>query len=282
MRKFHFPILVALLLMTVVGAACTPAAPTAAPTGPTSVAPAPTTSNAPAPAQSTPAPVSATAAASSQAAAATPAATSGVQNLVPTPPADNSRPLAKIPAAERVDRFTGPAPITTSPDKHYVATIVTSKGNIVTELFTDTVQSTNNFVTLAKDGFYDGLIFHRVEPGFVIQGGDPEGTGTGGPGYTIPAEINHKHLRGALAWARTGDQVNPERASSGSQFYITLSDTPSLDGAYTVFGQVIQGMDVADQIVVSDTIKEINISEAGQSLLPTAAPPTPTPRTGGP
>ncbi len=99
-----------------------------------------------------------------------------------------------------------------------------------------------------KRPFYDGLIFHRVEPGFVIQGGDPEGTGTGGPGYTIPAEINHKHVRGALAWARTGDQVNPERASSGSQFYITLQATPFLDGQYTAFGQVTQGMDVVLKI----------------------------------
>jgi cyclophilin family peptidyl-prolyl cis-trans isomerase len=145
-----------------------------------------------------------------------------------------------------------------------VATIVTSKGNIVAELYQDTPLSANNFVTLAKDGFYDGLTFHRVEPGFVIQGGDPAGQGTGGPGYTVPAEINHKHLRGALAWARTGDQVNPERASSGSQFYITLSDTPSLDGAYTVFGQVIQGMDVADKIAVGDTIKEIDDATAAK------------------
>ncbi len=109
------------------------------------------------------------------------------------------------------------------------------------------VQSVNNFVTLAKNGYYDGLTFHRVEPGFVIQGGDPAGDGTGGPGYTIPAEINHTHTRGALAWTRTGDQVNPERRSSGSQFYITLDATPFLDGGYTVFGQVIEGMDVADE-----------------------------------
>ncbi len=146
------------------------------------------------------------------------------------------------------------------PEATYIATVVTSKGNIVAELYSDAPQSVNNFVTLAQYGFYDGLTFHRVEPGFVIQGGDPAGTGGGSPGYTIPAEINHTHPRGALAWARTGDEVNPERRSSGSQFYITLAPTPFLDGAYTVFGQVIEGMDVVDQIAVGDTIQRIDIT----------------------
>ena len=141
------------------------------------------------------------------------------------------RPLAELPAAERADRFCGPAaPCRSRPDTIYLATIVTDKGNIVAELYPDTPESANNFVTLAQNGFYDGLTFHRVEPGFVIQGGDPKGDGGGGPGYTIPAEIKHNHPRGALAWARTGDQVNPERRSSGSQFYITLDETPFLDG----------------------------------------------------
>ncbi|PKO22861.1 MAG: hypothetical protein CVU38_07095, partial [Chloroflexi bacterium HGW-Chloroflexi-1] len=122
--------------------------------------------------------------------------------------------------------------------------------------------------------------FHRVEPGFVVQGGDPAGDGSGGPGYTIPAEINHTHPRGALAWARTGDQVNPERRSSGSQFYITLADQPGLDqGGYTVFGYVVEGMDIADQIAVGDVITRVEISESTDpSRLPTPAPtPTPTP-----
>jgi cyclophilin family peptidyl-prolyl cis-trans isomerase len=212
----------------------------------------------------------------------TPAAPAGSGNPVPTPPADGGRPLAQVPPAERADRFSGPAPMSVDPNQIYEATIVTSKGNIVAELYTDTPESVNNFVTLAQNGFYDGLTFHRVEPGFVIQGGDPKGDGGGSPGYTIPAEINHNHSKGALAWARTSDEVNPERRSSGSQFYITLDETPHLDGAYSVFGQVIEGMDVAEKIAVGDKIERIDISTPQVSRMPTPAPtrtpaPTPTP-----
>jgi peptidyl-prolyl cis-trans isomerase B (cyclophilin B) len=114
---------------------------------------------------------------------------------------------------------------------------------------------------LAKGGFYDGLTFHRVEPGFVVQGGDPDGNGTGGPGYTVPGEIGQKHIKGALAWARTGDEVNPERRSSGSQFYITLEATPFLDEGYTVFGQTTEGMEVVGQIRKGDKITKIVIEE---------------------
>jgi peptidyl-prolyl cis-trans isomerase B (cyclophilin B) len=194
-------------------------------------------------------------------AGATPAPTATTTpGLVPAPPSDGSRPLAKLAPADRADRFTGPAEQWIKPETTYVATIVTAKGNIVAELYPDAPQSVNNFVTLAQDGFYDGLTFHRVEPGFVIQGGDPKGSGGGGPGYTVPAEINHTHPRGALAWARTSDEVNPQRRSSGSQFYVTLAPTPFLDGAYTVFGQVVEGMDVADKIAVGDKIERIDIS----------------------
>jgi peptidyl-prolyl cis-trans isomerase B (cyclophilin B) len=113
---------------------------------------------------------------------------------------------------------------------------------------------------LAQQGFYDGLTFHRVEPGFVIQGGDPAGTGGGGPGYTVPAEIELPHVEGAIAMARRGDEVNPARASSGSQFYVTLAPTPFLDGAYTAFGHVIEGMDVVRSIAVGDIIETITIT----------------------
>ena len=116
--------------------------------------------------------------------------------IVPVPPADGSRPLADLTAVERNGRFSGPAPTYIKPAAFYVATITTDKGNIVAELYQDTPQSANNFVTLALNGFYDSLTFHRVEPGFVIQGGDPAGNGSGGPGYTIPAEIKHGHPRG--------------------------------------------------------------------------------------
>ncbi len=145
--------------------------------------------------------------------------------------------------------------------KNYTATIKTAKGNIVLELYPkDAPQHVNNFVFLARDGFYNGLTFHRVEPGFVIQGGDPSGNGTGGPGYNIPPEIKAKHTEGALAMARQGGpaQTTP---SSGSQFYITLAPQPGLDGQYSVFGQTIQGMDVVKNIKVGDKIDSITIDE---------------------
>jgi peptidyl-prolyl cis-trans isomerase B (cyclophilin B) len=109
-------------------------------------------------------------------------------------------------------------------------------------------KTSENFVKLAESGFYDCLTFHRIAKDFVVQGGDPEGTGMGGPGYTIPAEIKLLHTKGAVAMARTGDNVNPKRDSSGSQFYIALQALPMLDGQYTVFGQVTQGMDVVEKI----------------------------------
>jgi len=195
--------------------------------------------------------------------------------IVPAP-IEGQRPLADIEAQDRNERFSGPAEKYVDDDAIYVATIVTDKGNIVAELYQDTPEGLNNFVTLALNGYYDGLTFHRVEPGFVIQGGDPLGAGDGGPGYTIPAEINHLHPRGALAWARTGDQINPERRSSGSQFYITLDEVSFLDGAYSVFGYVIEGMDVVDKIAVGDKIQRIDIAKATASMLPTPTP-TPTP-----
>jgi cyclophilin family peptidyl-prolyl cis-trans isomerase len=197
-------------------------------------------------------------------------------------PVEGQRPLASVPPAERANAYSGPAPTSIKPGVNYVATIVTDKGNIVAELYADTPESTNNFVTLAENGFYDGLTFHRVVPNFVAQGGDPLGDGTGDPGYTIPAEINHNHVRGSLAWARTSDQVNPERRSSGSQFYIALDALPDLDGQYTVFGQVVEGMEIVDQIKVGDKIQRIDISEAevSRALTPLPSPtiaPTPTP-----
>ena len=125
------------------------------------------------------------------------------------------------------------------------ATIETSMGTIELELYPDDAPETvANFEKLAGDGFYDGLIFHRVIPDFMIQGGCPQGTGTGGPGYTFEDEINdHKVARGALAMANAGPNTN------GSQFFIVIADACSwLDGKHTVFGRVTDGMDVADMI----------------------------------
>jgi peptidylprolyl isomerase/peptidyl-prolyl cis-trans isomerase B (cyclophilin B) len=131
-------------------------------------------------------------------------------------------------------------------------------GKIVIEFFPeDAPKTVANFVTLARKGFYEGLIFHRVEPGFVVQGGDPKGTGTGGPGYTIKAEFNkQKHVRGTVAMARSQD---PD--SAGSQFYICFKPAPFLDGQYTVFGIVTKGMDVVDGVKVGDRMKSVRIIE---------------------
>ncbi|HMS73103.1 MAG TPA: peptidylprolyl isomerase [Baekduia sp.] len=125
------------------------------------------------------------------------------------------------------------------------ATMQTSAGDIVIELFDeDAPKTVENFKTLAADGFYDGLIFHRVISDFMIQGGCPQGTGTGGPGYTFEDEFNdHKVVRGALAMANAGPNTN------GSQFFlVTAGECPWLDGKHTVFGQVIDGMDTIDAI----------------------------------
>ena len=125
------------------------------------------------------------------------------------------------------------------------ATLHTSEGTIEIELFPeDAPKTVENFTTLAADGFYDGLIFHRVIPDFMIQGGCPQGTGTGGPGYQFEDEFNdHKVVKGALAMANAGPNTN------GSQFFIVTADaTPWLDGKHTVFGQVTDGMDVVDKL----------------------------------
>jgi peptidyl-prolyl cis-trans isomerase B (cyclophilin B) len=145
---------------------------------------------------------------------------------------------------------------------HY-AIVQTEHGTFVIELYPKVAPKTvANFEKLVNKGFYNGLTFHRVVSGFVVQGGDPKGDGTGGPGYELPAEINpdEKHLRGTVAMARTGDEVNPERKSSGSQFYICLEPQPELDGQYTIFGGVVKGMNVVDQIKVGDHMEKITLS----------------------
>jgi cyclophilin family peptidyl-prolyl cis-trans isomerase len=121
----------------------------------------------------------------------------------------------------------------------------------------DAPKTVENFVTLARKGFYDNLTFHRVVPDFVVQGGCPKGNGTGGPGYTIPAEFNtQKHVRGTVAMARS---QHPD--SAGSQFYICYGPTPHLDGNYTVFGKVTSGMEHVDRIKQGDRMKSVTIVE---------------------
>ena len=139
--------------------------------------------------------------------------------------------------------------LTIDTEKQYTATLRTEKGDIVIALTADKTPITvNNFVKLARDGYYDNTTFHRVLPGFMAQGGDPTGTGAGGPGYTIQDEFTDlTHERGVISMANTG-QPN----SGGAQFFITFVPTPHLDGRHTVFGAVTQGMDVVDSLTPRD------------------------------
>ena len=142
--------------------------------------------------------------------------------------------------------------------KNRFAIIETNKGTIKAELYEDGAPiTTKNFIKLAQLGFYDGLTFHRYVPGFVIQGGDPRGDGTGGSSQTIPLEINKNltHVKGSLAMAR-----NPDPNSASSQFYITLADVHNLDGQYAVFGKVVSGMDVVEQLRAGDKLLKITIA----------------------
>jgi len=143
-------------------------------------------------------------------------------------------------------------------NKKYEATIETEKGNLVLELFASDVPNTvNNFVCLARDGFYDGVTFHRVIPGFMAQGGDPTGSGRGGPGYKFADEFTeHKHETGTLSMANAGPNTN------GSQFFITYAPQPHLNGRHSVFGRLIQGIDVLENITNGDVMKKVTIRES--------------------
>ena len=134
--------------------------------------------------------------------------------------------------------------------------LATNRGDIVFTFYPDDApQHSAAFIKLAQSGFYDGLKFHRVEPGFVVQGGDPDGNGTGGPGYKLKAEFNSRpHVRGTVAMARSG---HPD--SAGSQFYICLDDARFLDNQYTVFGQMTGGFEALDAIRVGDVMTAVSI-----------------------
>lgn len=144
--------------------------------------------------------------------------------------------------------------------KDYNVTMETNKGTIEIELFAnDAPKTVNNFVFLIREGFYDGVSFHRVIPNFVIQGGDPTGTGSGGPGYRFEDEFKgnpHKHETGYLSMANAGPGTN------GSQFFITHSPQPHLNGRHTVFGRVTSGMDVVNAIKQGDKMKKVTVSES--------------------
>jgi peptidyl-prolyl cis-trans isomerase B (cyclophilin B) len=149
--------------------------------------------------------------------------------------------------------------MTIDTNRNYTATFDTSKGRIVCDLFAkDAPKTVNNFVFLAREGFYNGTKFHRVISDFMIQGGDPEGTGRGGPGYKFEDEVKnnpHTHTVGSLSMANAGPNTN------GSQFFITHVATDWLNGKHTVFGQVASGQDVVNAVQQGDTLNSVTIEE---------------------
>jgi len=159
--------------------------------------------------------------------------------------------------APKPKTYSEPPLMTIDTSKQCTATIETEKGNLVLELFASDVPLTvNNFVFLAREGFYDSSTFYRVIPDFMAQGGDPTGTGTGSPGYTFADEFTeHTHVAGALSMANTGPNTN------SCHFFITYTPQHHLDGHHSVFGQLIEGMDVLEKIEQGDIITRITIEE---------------------
>jgi len=174
-------------------------------------------------------------------------------------PAASTAPGCENDIVTCMEQRTTPPPTVIDPAKKYTATVHTSRGDFTIALVDPALapQTVNNFVYLSQNHFYDGLTFHRVVPGFVVQGGDPLGNGTGGPAYKLPNETNpSKWPRGTAGMASSAAGV------SGSQFFITIGDAPSLatSGVYNHFGQVTSGMDVIDSIRVGDRMTSIDIS----------------------
>jgi peptidyl-prolyl cis-trans isomerase B (cyclophilin B) len=155
-------------------------------------------------------------------------------------------------------QYSAPPAMTIDVTKNYTATFETSRGTIVCDLFTsDAPMTVNNFVFLAREGFYNGTKFHRVIADFMVQGGDPTGTGRGGPGYRFKDEFNsRKHQTGSLSMANAGPNTN------GSQFFITHAPQPHLNGKHTVFGQVRSGQEVVDAVQQGDVLKSVTIQES--------------------
>lgn len=147
-----------------------------------------------------------------------------------------------------------PATLSSEELKNKKAVIATAKGNIEFEIYPEASKAASNFIFLTNDSFYNGLTFHRVEPGFVIQGGDPAGNGTGGPGYQFEDEkVTKSYTTGIVAMANAGPNTN------GSQFFIMLDDNPTLPKNYTIFGKVIKGQDVVSKIQVGDVMTKVTI-----------------------
>jgi len=165
--------------------------------------------------------------------------------------------VIKMPA-QPPKSYNSPVPMTIDVNKKYTALIKTAKGDLVLDLYPqDAPVTVNNFVTLSRKGFYNGLTFHRIIPDFMAQGGDPSGNGTGGPGYEFQDEFSSRtHQAGSLSMANSGANTN------GSQFFICYTPQPHLNGKHTVFGQLTQGMDVLKKLVNGDKMTEVVITES--------------------
>jgi peptidylprolyl isomerase len=172
-------------------------------------------------------------------------------------PDDCPAPSGDVPEIE-MQSYSAPPEMAIDPSRSYAATVHTVRGSFTMELLPGVApQHVNSFVFLAREGFYDGVTFHRVVPDFVAQAGDPTGTGAGGPGYTLPLEPSDIAFeRGVVGMARTNDPN-----SAGSQWFVTLARSDHLNGQYTVFGRVTEGMDVVDCIAVGDAITGIEVNE---------------------
>jgi cyclophilin family peptidyl-prolyl cis-trans isomerase len=176
--------------------------------------------------------------------------------ILPSPkltiPPINFTDMKQTKQSKQYDKFPGVLPLKDLTNKK--AVIKTAKGVIEFELFPEASKAASNFIFLSQNSFYDGLTFHRVEPGFVIQGGDPNGNGTGGPGYKFEDEpVTRKYAKGIVAMANAGPNTN------GSQFFIMLADNSQLPPNYTIFGKVIKGQEVVDKIAVDDVMDKVTI-----------------------
>lgn len=164
-----------------------------------------------------------------------------------------SQPAVNLPQVKQYAKYPGDLP----PEKlkNRKVLISTKKGEVEFEIYPEATKAASNFIFLTEDGFYNGLSFHRVEKGFVIQGGDPLGNGTGGPGYKFEDEIvKRKYDKGIVAMANAGPNTN------GSQFFIMLENNPSLPPKYTIFGKVTKGMDVVEKIMVGDVMEKVSVN----------------------
>ena len=172
----------------------------------------------------------------------------------PTQPVQEEATQAANMENTKKSYSAAPSPMPAAQLRNKKAVIETNKGVIEFEIYPEASQAASNFIFLSSEGFYDGLTFHRVVPGFVIQGGDPLGNGQGGPGYRFNDEpVKKKYDKGIVAMANAGPNTN------GSQFFIMLEDNPDLPAKYTIFGKVLEGQEIVDQIAVGDTMDKVTI-----------------------